>query len=67
MISLAAPGLLIAIPLLLLLRALLLPNKRYPPGPPGLLILGNIREILAGNWNETFTKWQKSYGTHTLN
>ena len=27
-------------------------------------ILGSFREFLAGRWYETFTKWQKLYGTH---
>lgn len=52
--------------LFLSLRALLLPKKRYPPGPAGLPIFGNFREFLAGNWGKTFTKWQKLYGARSL-
>ena len=62
MIPISTPGLLLAIPLLLVLRALLRPRRRYPPGPAGLPILGNFREFFTGRWYETFTKWQNLYG-----
>ena len=64
MIPISTPGLLVAIPLLLIIRAVLLPRKRYPPGPSGVPILGNFREFLGGAWPETFNKWQNLYGPH---
>jgi hypothetical protein len=38
-------------------------KKRYPPGPPGVPILGNYFELSTGNWNDKFTKWRNVYGT----
>ena len=67
MIPIAMATWFVAALLLLFIRALLHPRKRYPPGPTGLPILGNIREFLAGHWYETFIKWQKLYGMHPLN
>ena len=64
MVPISTPGVFVAILLLLFLRALLLPRRRYPPGPSGVPILGNFREFLGGRLPETFTKWQKLYGKH---
>lgn len=67
MIPSSTPGWFVAILSILFLRALWLPKKRYPPGPAGLPILGNIQVFLAGHLYETFTKWQKLYGVHSFN
>jgi len=36
----------------------------YPPGPAGWPIVGNLPAILSGHWYETFSAWQKEYGTY---
>ena len=64
-ITISVPVLfIVVISLLIPSCALLYPRKRYPPGPDGLLILGNVKAFLAGRWYETFTEWQKHYGMH---
>jgi len=40
--------------------------KVYPPGPPRKVVLGNLLDILHGEWYETFTRWQRTYGTDSL-
>jgi hypothetical protein len=67
MVPISVPGLLVAVLVLLVLRVLLASKKRYPPGPTGLPVVGNIRDFVAGRWYETFTKWQKLYGAHYFN
>jgi hypothetical protein len=35
----------------------------YPPGPPRHPIWGNLFNFPLVRWHETFTEWQKSWGT----
>lgn len=49
------------------LRRVLESRKRstpMPPGPPGLPILGNVRDMPTDHEWLTFTEWGKTYGEH---
>lgn len=37
-------------------------SRRYPPGPRGLPILGNLFDIPRRAPWETYTRWGKQYG-----
>lgn len=55
---------LVCAPILCILDRRVRSKKRYPPGPAGLPILGNLPVFLNGRWYETFSKWQNKYGKH---
>lgn len=37
-------------------------SNPLPPGPPGLPLLGNIKDMPKSRPHETFTEWAKKYG-----
>lgn len=37
-------------------------KPKYLPGPPGLLVIGNLLQIPATNSWEQYTKWREEYG-----
>ncbi|KAH6638978.1 cytochrome P450 [Boeremia exigua] len=39
-----------------------LPPKNYPPGPPSLPFVGNVRHIASNKLHIKFTEWRKTYG-----
>jgi hypothetical protein len=39
------------------------PKRVYPPGPPRNPIWSNLFNFPLVRWHETFTEWQKSWGT----
>lgn len=49
----------------LLRRARLSQGLRLPPGPPGLPLIGNFRDMPRGHPWITYAKWAEKYGMCT--
>ncbi|KAK7037753.1 hypothetical protein VNI00_010714 [Paramarasmius palmivorus] len=58
--SILLPGVFILITLIIIKRSLF--NHRYPPGPPGRMVVGNLWQIPAKKPWLAYTKWAKRYG-----
>ncbi|KAI0066978.1 cytochrome P450 [Artomyces pyxidatus] len=54
-------GLALGLSVLFLVRWLLSPYRKLPPGPSGYPIIGSVLELRSQQWLK-FTEWKKTYG-----